>query len=174
MQAEDTAIVSEYSAMRECMRLDRPDSFFLLPNAGGLGWGLPAALGARQACPDRVVFAALGDGAYLFANPAACHHAATLHGLPVVTVVFDNGGWDAVHKTSLAVYPDSHIAAHVREHGRAPLSDLRPLPEFTSYATASGGLGIKVTQRHELVPALKRAADSVRGGVQALVHVMGR
>lgn len=174
VQEDDTAVVSEYSALRECMRLDQPDSFFLLPNAGGLGWGLPAALGARQARPNHVVFAALGDGAYVFANPAACHHASAMHGLPVATVVFDNGGWDAVHKTALAVYPDSHLAEHVRRHGRAPLSDLSPIPEFTSYVTASGGLGIKVSRREELVPALRRAADSVRRGVQALVHVKGR
>ena len=41
------------------------------PSAGGLGWGMGAALGAKLASPDKTVICALGDGAYMFGNPTA-------------------------------------------------------------------------------------------------------
>ena len=170
----DSMIVNEYSALREQLALDQPGTFFHHPTAGGLGWGLPAALGAQQAAPDRLVFAVLGDGAYLFSNPAACHQAAAMHQLPLITVVFDNGGWDAVEKSALAMYPDTHTATHVAGKRMAPLSSLHPVPDFALYAKASDGHGETVDKREDLLPALRRAVQFVRQERrQALVHVRG-
>lgn len=171
---EHDILVNEYSALREQMRFTQPHTFFLHPNAGGLGWGLPAALGAKQARPDSTVFAVVGDGAYLFANPSACHQAAAMHRLPIVTVVFNNGGWDAVQKSTFALYPDTHAARHARQHGFAPLSGLDPLPDFEMVAQASGGYGERVTERDELIPALRRAIAATRRGQQALLNVIGK
>ena len=56
------------------------------------------------------MIAALGDGAYLFANPAACHQAAAAMKLPVLTVVCNNSYWNAVHASAVGVYPDGHAA----------------------------------------------------------------
>src|SRR3712207_671629 len=72
--------------------------------------GIPAALGAKLAHPDRIVVATVGDGSHLFANPAACHHAAEALGLPVLVVVMNNGLWNAVDKTTRLVYPDGFDA----------------------------------------------------------------
>ena len=171
---ERTLIVNEYSAQRDMLTLDRPGTFFSFSSAGGLGWGLPAALGACMAAGDRTVIAVVGDGAYLFANPAACHQAAAMHDLPVLTVVFNNDGWDAVHKSTLAMYPGTHAAAHVRAHGATPLSSLHPLPSFETYVQASGGYGERVTERSQLIPALRRALQVVRiERRQALLNVIG-
>src|SRR5690606_14054355 len=76
---QDGIVVNEYPAVREFMPFDEGGRFFTHASSAGLGWGLPAALGAKQACPNRTVVAMVGDGAYLFANPAACHHAARLN-----------------------------------------------------------------------------------------------
>lgn len=171
---ERTLIVNEYSAQRDMLTLDSPGSFFSFSSAGGLGWGLPAALGACMAAGDRTVISVVGDGAYLFANPAACHQAAAMHGLPVLTVVFNNGGWDAVHKSTLAMYPDTHAAAHANRHGATPMASLHPLPAFETYVEASGGYGERVTERSELEPALRRALHVVRTERrQALLNVIG-
>ena len=170
----DSIFVNEYSAQREQLTLDAPGTFFHHPTAGGLGWGLPAALGAQQAAPNRTVIAVMGDGAYLFTNPACCHQAAAMHRLPVLSVVFDNGGWDAVEKSALAMYPDTHTAGQVARKQMAPLSSLQPLPDFAMYARASGGHGETVECREELLPALRRAMEVVRKERrQALVHVHG-
>jgi acetolactate synthase-1/2/3 large subunit len=170
----DAVIVNEYSAVREQICIDTPGTFFQLPSSGGLGWGLPAALGAQQAAPQRVVFAVLGDGSYLFANPAACHQACAMHGLPVLTVIFNNECWDGVQKAAQGMYPGAHADRHVAQHQAAPLSSLKPLPDFEMYAQASGGYGERVTRRQDLVPALLRALAVVRTERrQALLNVIG-
>jgi acetolactate synthase-1/2/3 large subunit len=174
VRSEDTIIVNEYSAIREQLTFDRPGTFFLHPNAGGLGWGLPAALGAQHAARDSVVIAVVGDGAYIFSNPSACHQASAMHDLPVLTVIFNNGGWDAVQKSALTMYPAASTAEHAARHKFAPLSSLHPLPDFEKYAEASGGYGERVTERSQLIPALRRAIEVVRTERrQALLNVIG-
>lgn len=170
----DAIVVNEYSAVRECFSFDRPGGYFVHPTSAGLGWGLPAALGAQQAAPGRCVIVMLGDGAYLFANPAVCHQAAAMHGLPVVTIVFDNGGWQAVQNAATGLYPQGAAAA-ARGRAMAPLASLEPLPDFARYAEASGGVGLRVGARDELAAVLAQAIE-VAGTQrrQVLVHVTGQ
>src|SRR5439155_10739720 len=61
---QDGALFNEYWVPAAQLARTRPRSYFFLPPAGGLGWGLPAALGAKQAAPERTVVACVGDGAY--------------------------------------------------------------------------------------------------------------
>lgn len=173
-RAPDAIVVNEYSALREHLGFTEPGTFFQLPSSGGLGWGLPAALGAKQAAPGRVVISVLGDGAYLFANPAACHQASAMHGLPVLMLVYNNGGWAGVEQAATGMYPGAHAQQAAKARGMAPLSSLEPLPAFEQYAEASGGHGERVTTREQLMPALERALDVVVSeGRQALVNVIG-
>jgi benzoylformate decarboxylase len=73
--------------------LDRPRSLFF-PAAGGLGFGLPAAVGVALADPHRPVVAVLGDGALQY-GVAGLWTAVQL-GLPVTFVVLRNGGYGAL------------------------------------------------------------------------------
>ena len=82
----DTIVINEYSFRQEYCPLETPGSLFGVSAAGGLGWGFPAALGAKLASPDKTVVAVLGDGAYMFANPTACHHVSQTQSLPTLTV----------------------------------------------------------------------------------------
>jgi acetolactate synthase-1/2/3 large subunit len=167
-------LVNEYSAVREQLTLDRPGSFFFNPPSAGLGWGLPAALGVKQALPDKTVIAVVGDGAYIFANPGSCHHASAMHELPTLTIVFNNGGWDAVQRSATMVYPGQHAEAYQKKHGMAPLSSLAPVPAFEKYSEASGGYGERVESRKELPKAIKRALHAVTAERrQALLNVIG-
>ena len=112
--------------------------------------------------------AAVGDGAYLFANPAARHHAAAKHGLPVLTVIANNASWGAVDFATRSVYPDGSAV----QSGERRLSDLSPAPAFEAYCEASGGFGERVTEPSALAPALERALKAVRDeGRQALLNV---
>jgi acetolactate synthase-1/2/3 large subunit len=171
----DSLVLNEYSLERQHVDFDLPGTYFYIASSAGLGWGLPAALGAQQAAPDKTVIAVVGDGAYFFANPAVCHHAAAMHRLPILTVVFNNAAWGAVSQAALQLYPKDFAARHVAAHGTSPLSSLEPMPDFEKYAEASGGHAERVTSRAELIPALRRAVDVVRGERrQALVNVIGR
>lgn len=163
---EDDIVFNEYVATPCLLNRTKPGTYYFLPASGGLGWGLPAALGAKYAAPDRTVIATLGDGAYMFANPAACHHAAAKHDLPVLTILANNCNWWAVDLATQLVYPDGRADAEER------FSNLSPSPEFAAYCAASGGYGVTVHKRSELRPALEEALRVVREeGRQALVDV---
>jgi acetolactate synthase-1/2/3 large subunit len=164
----DDIVFNEYVAVPDLLRRTRPGTYYFLPASGGLGWGLPAALGAKHAAPDRTVVATLGDGAYFFANPAACHHAAAKHDLPVLTVVANNSNWMAVEQSTQLVYPNGKAAAVAENR----FSDLSPSPDLAAYCVASGGHGATVHHRSELAGALQEALRVVRDqGRQALVDV---
>ncbi len=166
---ENCVLFNEYWAVRDQFAFDAPSSYFYLPATGGLGWALPAALGAKLAAPDRTFVAAIGDGTYLFSNPAACHHASQKHNLPVLSVVCNNARWNAVNSTARLVYPNGHLAKYAVH----PLSDLSPAPAYEQYSIASGGFGERVSARGELEGALRRALDAVEtDGRQALVNVI--
>jgi len=70
------------------------DSRVFRTNGGSLGWGLPAAVGAKIACPDRAVVAVVGDGTFHF-TPQALWTSAR-EKAPVLTIVVDNSGYLAV------------------------------------------------------------------------------
>ena len=165
----DTMVVNEYSFRQEYCPLERPDSLFSIGPAGGLGWGLPAALGLKLAAPERMVLALLGDGAYMFANPTACHFIAESQRLPVLAVIYNNALYGAVRRATLDMYP---AGAAARSDGRH-LAEL-PNPPFERLVEAHGGHGERVEQPADLPAALRRAAAAVRGGRQALVNVICR
>jgi acetolactate synthase-1/2/3 large subunit len=167
LKGEDAIVIGELGCDPSVMSFTRRDSFFGHPIAGGLGWGLPAALGAKLAARDRLVIACVGDGSYMFANPVACHQTAAGLDLPVLTVVFNNGVWNAVRKATRAVYPKGHAAAS----NDMPLSSLAPSPAYEKVIEASGGLGIAVEDASELEGAMREAIAAVRGGRQALLNV---
>ena len=167
---EQVILVNEYWVDREICDFNRPGSFFMHSPAAGLGWGLPAAIGAALAAPDQTIVATLGDGSYMFCNPAACHHASAMHKAPLLTILCNNARWDAVHRSTTSIYPDGHAALG---NGPSPLSDLSPIPNFESYVEASGGVGIRVTDPKELTAAIRRGLDIVRNEQrQVLLNVI--
>jgi acetolactate synthase-1/2/3 large subunit len=164
--------VNEYSLIPAALRMEEPGSFFGPSPVGGLGWGLPAALGIKLARPDALVVAGLGDGCYGFANPVACHHAAAMHGLPVLTVVLDNGGYGAVQRATEAMYPQGEAILAQARSTPMPLVSLEPQPHFDQVIAACGGWGRRVEVHAELPEALAEAIEQVQvHRRQALLHV---
>ena len=153
----DAIIVNEYSLLAPAANLTLPGSYFGSSPVGGLGWGLPAALGAKLAAPERLVIATLGDGSYSFANPLACYHAAAMHDTPVLTLVLNNGGYGAVERATRAMYPKGIAASQ-----GIPLVSLDPLPRYDAAIAACGGHGERVVEAEALPAALDRAIRAVR------------
>lgn len=128
-------------------------SYFQEPHSGGLGWAFPAALGAQLADRDRLVFATMGDGSYMFANPTACHQVAENYGLPVIILVLNNEEWGAVRHSIEGLYKGGKAA----QSNEVPLTSLRPSPDFTLTAQASRAYTETVTDGADLPAALDRA-----------------
>ena len=168
---EDAILVNEYTLMPEYCGSTRAGSYFGSSTASGLGWGGGAALGAKLAAPDRLVIAVLGDGAHIFGNPVALHHASAVHKLPVLFVVMNNAMWGAVRRATLGMYPQGEAA----RSNKPPLIDLDELPAFEQVCAAGGGYGERVEDPAALPAALERAIRAVTVEKrQALLNVICR
>jgi acetolactate synthase-1/2/3 large subunit len=168
VMGKDSILVNEYPMVLEEMEIREPGRYFANSPAGGLGWGMGAALGAKLASPDKTVICALGDGAYMFGNPSAGHYVSEAMQLPVLFVIANNARWAAVHRSTLATYPKGYAA----EAKKPPFATLEPSPRFEHIVMASGGHGERVSDPKELLPALERALKVVREEKrQALLNV---
>jgi len=165
----DAIIVNEYPLRLEQAAREKPGTFFAVSAAGGLGWGFGAALGAKLALKDQLVVATLGDGAYIFCNPTACHWVAAAQKLPLLVVIYNNSLWGAVKGSTLGIYG---AGAAARAQGKI-LADLTPSPAFEMLVEASGGAGFRVETPGELPGVLRRAIEVVtKEKRQALVNVI--
>jgi acetolactate synthase-1/2/3 large subunit len=154
----DTIVINEYSLALEHCRFEQAECFFGASSASGLGWGAGAALGAKLAAPERPVVAVLGDGAFMFSNPLAVHHAARLHDLPVLFTIVNNSMWNAVRQSTLAMYPHGRAA----QSNDAPFMRLEGLPPFEQICAAAGGHGERVEDPAAPPDAMARALSVVR------------
>lgn len=118
---------------------------------GTMGVGLPYALGAQVACPERQVICLHGDGS-LGINFMELD-TAVRHRIPVITVVSLNGGWTS----------DPHKVKAGRELG---------LTRYHDMATALGCHASYVEQPEDIRPALERAREAARDGIPALINVV--
>jgi acetolactate synthase-1/2/3 large subunit len=165
---KDSLVVNEYPLVLEELEIREPGRYFANSPAGGLGWGMGAALGAKLAQPDRTVICALGDGSYMFGNPSAGHYVSEAMKLPVLFVIANNARWAAVHRSTLGVYPKGAAA----QAEKPPFATLEPSPRFEHIVQASGGHGERVSEPKDLLPALERALKVVKEEKrQALLNV---
>jgi acetolactate synthase-1/2/3 large subunit len=165
---ENAVIFSELGCDVSAMRFSLPRTLFRNPLSGGLGWALPAALGAKLADRSRTVVAGVGDGSYVFANPVACHQTAAMHDLPILTIVFNNAVWNAVRRATKSMYPAGRaVAANV-----IPLTALGAPPDYAAIAAAHGAFAERVEEPDALPDAIARALKATRReGRQALLDV---
>lgn len=155
---EHAVVFGELGVVPSVMRVRGANRIFNNPHSGGLGWALPAALGAQLADRDRLCITCVGDGSYMFANPVACHQIAEALALPVLTIIKNNGMWNAVRRSVVNSYP--HGAAV--KSNRMPLISLEPSPDYLQVAAASRAHVERVDHGRDLPGALARAIEVIR------------
>ncbi len=133
---------SSRSAMHEYLPMLEPDSFYTCAS-GGLGHGLPAAVGIALARPDRRVIGLLGDGSAMY-SIQGLWSAAEL-AVPVTFVIVNNHGYRALDE----------FAAHFGL-GAVPGTRLSHL-DFRALALAQGVEAVRITRSAELDEALRHA-----------------
>jgi benzoylformate decarboxylase len=122
-----------------------PGAFFAAAS-GSLGWGLPAAIGAKLAAPQRRVLALIGDGSSMYAIQALW--TATTYKIPVTFVILDNRAYAAMDEFSRYL-----------GYENAPSFAL-PNLDFVHAAHAFGVRGFRVETAADLEPALHDAFAS--------------
>jgi acetolactate synthase-1/2/3 large subunit len=125
-------------------RFRHPRHWLTSGGLGTMGYGLPAAMGAQVARPDRLVVLVDGDGSFVMNS----QELATVveNQLPIKCVVINNGGHGMVRQWQDVIYG-----------GRFSCIDLSASPDFVKLAEAYGAVGIRASKPHEVVPALEKA-----------------
>ena len=134
------------------LHYDYPGQLITSGGFGTMGFGLGAALGAKAGNPEKVVLHITGDGSFRM----NCNELATEehYGLPVITVIFNNGTLGMVRQWQTLVYD-----------GRYSQTTLDRGPDFVKLAEAYGLNGFRVTDAEQFEAALKEAMASDKGSV---------
>lgn len=152
-----------------CRLLERlgPGGFYEA-SYGGLGMGTGAALGVKNAAPDRPVVLTIGDGSFYYNPVVAAFGACQELNLPLLVVLFDNAGYQSQKNDVVREYPQGWA---VRTNKFAGTS-ITPRPDYAMLARAFGGHGEKVERPRDVRAALTRGFEALAKGQLALVHLV--
>ena len=126
----------------------------LAPTSGSMGYGVPAAVAAKIACPERMSVAFSGDGCFMMHGQELA--TAMQYGAQTINVVVDNGMFGTIRMHQEKHYP-----------GRTHATELRN-PDFAALGRAYGGFGATVERTDQFADAFREAEAS---GLPAILHV---
>jgi len=124
-----------------------PRTFFSSGGLGTMGFGFPAALGAKVARPDVPVFDIAGDGSFQMTENSLA--TSIEEQIPVTVVILNNRMLGMVAQWQRYFYKRRYSAVHL---GRSP--------DFVKLAEAYGAVGVRVNTLLELESAITRASRS--------------
>jgi acetolactate synthase-1/2/3 large subunit len=140
------------------IKYERPNSWLNSGGAGTMGYSVPAAMGAKVAQPDRLVWAIDGDGCFQMTNQelATC----TINDIPIKVAVINNSSLGMVRQWQSLFYDGRHSFTDLNTGHMNATEQTRMVPDFVKLAEAYGALGIRVTKPEEIDPAIKLAIET--------------
>jgi acetolactate synthase-1/2/3 large subunit len=132
---------------------ERPRTFITSGGLGTMGYGVPAAVGAKAARPEATVVCVDGDGCFQM----TCQELATaaLEGLPIVVVIINNGWLGMVRQWQELFYAERYAETHLTKQ----------VPDYAQLAEALGAAGFVVESEDELESTLQTALECGRTAV---------
>ncbi len=129
---------------------DLPRTFITSGGLGTMGYGLPAAIGAKAARPDATVVCIDGDGCFQM----TCQELATsvLEGLPIVVVIVNNGWYGMVRQWQEMFYAERFAETHLTHQ----------VPDYAQLAEAYGCAGFTLSAGDDVEDVLAEALASGR------------
>jgi len=124
----------------------RPRTYISSGGLGTMGYGFPAAIGAKVGNPDKIVIDIAGDGSIQMNIQELA--TAVAHKIPVIIAILNNNYLGMVRQWQELFYKERYSFTHLEN------------PDFVKVAEAFGAIGMKVTKESEVVPALKKALNS--------------
>jgi len=134
----------------------RPNQFITSGGLGTMGFGFPAAIGVKAACPDKVSINFTGDGSILMNVQELM--TAVEKKIPVINIILNNNFLGMVRQWQTLFYDKRHSE-----------TDLSVQPDFVKLSEAFGGIGYRVKTKEEFDAALK---DAVEKNVVAFIEVI--
>ncbi len=135
-------------------RYDAEDSL-LGPTVGSMGYGLPAAIGAKLAHPERVVVGTCGDGGFMMTVQELA--TAVQYGANIVQLVCNNGTLGTIRMHQERDYPERVVGTDLVN------------PDFAALARAYGAAGFRVERSGDFRAALEQA---LRAGKPAVIDIV--
>ena len=132
---------------------ERPNSWLNSGGAGTMGYSVPAAMGAKVAEPDRVVWAIDGDGCFQMTNQelATC----VINDIPIKVAIINNSSLGMVRQWQTLFLGGRHSHTDLNTgHGTMRV------PDFVKLAEAYGCLAIRVEKEEEVDAAITRALET--------------
>jgi acetolactate synthase-1/2/3 large subunit len=135
------------------LECQKPRTFITSGGLGTMGYGLPAAVGAKAARPDATVICVDGDGCFQM----TCQELATaaLERLPIVVVIVNNGWLGMVRQWQEMFYAERYAETHLTKQ----------VPDYAQLAEALGAAGFMVDSDDDLDSTLEAALDCGRTAV---------
>jgi len=152
--------ISSGAGIRSLIRSDDPQSFYGL-RGGGIGWGLPAALGVKLALPDRPVLALVGDGSAMYTCQALW--TAAHERIAAVFVILNNSSYRILKQRLVA---QRGLAAQVDRFVGMELTD--PVIDYVNLARSLGVAAERVTSVHDATDLI---AKGLKSDVPLLIDV---
>ena len=141
--------LSNAVGIRQLINSDDPQSYFGL-RGGGIGWGLPATIGAKLALPDRPVVGIIGDGSALYTTQALW--TAARYKIGAIFVILNNTSYRILKQRLHAMQGLSH---QVDQYVGMELTD--PAVDFLSLSRSFGVPAERAKTVHEATDLLKQA-----------------
>ena len=135
------------------IKYERPNSWLNSGGAGTMGYSVPAAMGAKVAQPDRLVWAIDGDGCFQMTNQelATC----TINNIPIKVAIINNSSLGMVRQWQTLFYNSRYSNTDLNTG-----TDTAMVPDFVKLAEAYGCLGIRVEKLEEVDAAIKLAMET--------------
>jgi benzoylformate decarboxylase len=153
-------VLSSAPGARSLINSNDAQSFFGL-RGGGIGWGLPAAIGVRLALPDRPVVAMVGDGSAMYTVQALW--TAAHYRLPVIWVIFNNTSYRILKQRLVA------LRGHAEQADRFVGMELTdPAIDFVGLARS---LGIEAERAKTVRDTTDLIAKALKDGRALLIDV---
>jgi benzoylformate decarboxylase len=152
--------LSSAAGIRSLIASDDPQSFFAL-RGGGIGWGLPAAMGAKLALPDRPVLALIGDGSAMYTVQALW--TAARYRIPVIWVILNNTSYRILKQRLVAM---RGLAEQADTFVGMELVD--PAVDFVGLARS---LGIEAQRTKTVHETTDLIAAALKGNTAMLIDV---
>jgi len=156
----DEAIATS-SQMRQFLNSDSPNQYSFL-RGGGLGWGMPASVGASLGLGRAPVVCLVGDGAAMY-SPQAIWTAAH-EKLPVTFIVMNNREYNVL-KNFMRSQSD-YVSAKANRFLAMDIED--PAVDYLALATAMGVPARRIERAADIAPAIEAA---IRSGVANLIEI---
>jgi tartronate-semialdehyde synthase len=134
--------------------IGKPYTYLASGGAGTLGFDLPAAIGAKIACPEATVVAVMGDGGFGFMVEELA--MACQHHIPIVVIVINNGYLSLIRQNQRYAY-EYEYAVDLTYDGLGV--------DFVKLAQSFGAYSERVTRPEDIRPAFERAVGSSKPAV---------